>query len=179
MTKNTRFVGLDVHAKSISVAVAELDGTERFVGKIPNQIESIRKLMKKLGPKEDLRVCYEAGPCGYVLYWQLTKMGVACEVIAPTLIPVKSGDRVKTDRKDSLKLARCHRSGDLTPVWVPDAEHEAVRCHHPVRSHHGGAWTRGQVGTRSVSPPLQRRQRWAKRQSRQSLAIGCMFRIML
>lgn len=127
MTENTRFVGLDVHAKSIAVAVAELDGSERFVGRIPNKIESIRKLVKKLGPKESLRVCYEAGPCGYVLYWQLTKMGVKCEVIAPTLIPVKAGDRVKTDRKDALKLARCYRSGDLTAVWVPDAEHEAVR----------------------------------------------------
>lgn len=127
MTKNTRFVGLDVHAKSIAVAVAELDGTERFVGKIPNKIESIRKLVKKLGPKEALRVCYEAGPCGYVLYWQLTEMGVDCEVIAPTLVPVKAGDRVKTDRRDALKLARCHRSGDLTAVWVPDAAHEALR----------------------------------------------------
>jgi transposase len=120
-------VGLDVHAKSISVAVADGDGTERFVGKIPNKIESIRKMVKKLGEKESLRVCYEAGPCGYVLYWQLTKMGIECEVIAPTLIPVKAGDRVKTDRKDSLKLARCYRSGDLTAVWVPDAAHEAVR----------------------------------------------------
>jgi len=127
MAENTRFVGLDVHAKSIAVAVAELDGTERFVGKIPNRIESIRKLVKKLGPKEALRVCYEAGPCGYVLCCQLTRMGVACEVIAPTLIPVKAGDRVKTDRRDSLKLARCYRNGDLTAVWVPDAEHEAVR----------------------------------------------------
>jgi len=120
-------VGLDVHAKSIAVAVAGKSGTERYVGKIPNRIESIRKLVKKLGPKDELRVCYEAGPCGYVLYWQLTKMGVACEVVAPTLIPVKSGDRVKTDRRDALKLAHCYRNGDLTAVWVPDAEHEAVR----------------------------------------------------
>ncbi len=126
MRKDTLFVGLDVHAKSIAVAVADAEG-DRYVGKIPNRIESIRKLIKKLGAKETLRVCYEAGPCGYVLYWQLTRLGVACEVIAPTLIPVKAGDRVKTDRKDALKLARCYRSGDLTSVWVPDAEHEAVR----------------------------------------------------
>ena len=97
------------------------------MGKIPNRIDSIRKLMKNLGLKKDLRVCYEAGPCGYVLYWQLTKMGISCEVIAPTLVPVKSGDRVKTDRRDSLKLARNYRSGDLTAVWVPDPEHEALR----------------------------------------------------
>ena len=127
MRKSNRFVGLDVHANSISAAVAEANGEMRFVGKIPNRIDSIRKLMKKLGQKKDLRVCYEAGPCGYVLYWQLTKMGILCEVIAPTLVPVKSGDRVKTDKRDALKLARNYRSGDLTAVWVPDQEHEALR----------------------------------------------------
>ena len=74
-----------------------------------------------------LHICYEAGPTGYVLYWQLTALGVPCTVVAPTLVPVKVGDRVKTDRRDALKLARCHRAGDLTAVWVPDAAHEALR----------------------------------------------------
>jgi transposase len=74
-----------------------------------------------------LRVCYEAGPTGYVLYWQLSELGVKCEVVAPTLVPVKAGDRVKTDRRDAEKLARCYRAGDLTAVWVPDAAHEALR----------------------------------------------------
>jgi transposase len=83
--------------------------------------------MKKLGRAQDLRVCYEAGPCGYAVYWQLTKLGIACEVIAPTLIPTKAGDRVKTDRRDAEKLARSYRSGDLTPVWVPDEAHESLR----------------------------------------------------
>ena len=127
MGKHTRYVGLDVHAASIAVAVAESNGEERFVGTIPNRPESVRKLMKKLGPAECLRVCYEAGPCGYVLYWQMVGMGIPCDVIAPTLVPVRSGDRVKTDRRDALKLARSYRSGDLTSVWVPDAEHEALR----------------------------------------------------
>lgn len=121
------FVGLDVHVETISIAVAETNGEVRFVGTIPNRLESIRKAMQKLGPVETLRACYEAGPCGYVLYWQLTQMGVKCEVIAPTLIPVKAGDRVKTDRRDAEKLARSYRSGDLTAVWVPDEAHEALR----------------------------------------------------
>ena len=76
MSQDTRFVGLDVHANSIAVAVAEDGGEVRSLGTIPNRIESIRKLMKKLGPPETLKVCYEAGPCGYVLYWQLTELGV-------------------------------------------------------------------------------------------------------
>jgi len=124
---NVRFIGLDVHAETIAVAVAEPDGEVRSLGVIPNRSESIRKLVKKLGPAAQLRVCYEAGPTGYVLYWELTALGVTCEVVAPTLVPVKAGDRVKTDRRDALKLARSYRAGDLTPVWVPDAEHEALR----------------------------------------------------
>lgn len=124
---NLRFIGLDVHAETIAVAVAEPDGAVRSLGVIPNRVDSIGKLVKKLGPVEQLRVCYEAGPTGYVVYWQLTGLGVACAVVAPTLVPVKAGDRVKTDRRDALKLARSHRAGDLTAVWVPDAAHEALR----------------------------------------------------
>jgi transposase len=97
------------------------------VGVIPNRSESIRKLVKKLGPAEPLRVCDEAGPTRYVVYWKLTGLGVTCEVVAPTLVPGKPGDRVKTDRRDALKLARSYRAGDLTAVWVPDAAHEARR----------------------------------------------------
>jgi transposase len=127
MKEKVRFLGLDVHAETIAVAVAEQDGEVRSLGVIANRTESVRKLIKKLGPAEQLRACYEAGATGYVLYWQLTELGVACEVIAPTLIPVKAGERVKTDRRDALKLARCHRAGDLTGVWVPDASAEALR----------------------------------------------------
>lgn len=127
MKKPTRWVGLDVHAETIAVAIAEEDGAVRSLGTIPNEPAAVERMIRKLGDKPELRVCYEAGPCGYVVYWQLTKLGIACEVVAPTLIPVKAGDRVKTDRRDAEKLARCHRSGDLTGVWVPDAEHEALR----------------------------------------------------
>ena len=94
---------------------------------IRNTPFEIRRLIKRLEPVSTLRVCYEAGPTGYVLYWQLTQMKVRCEVIAPSLIPTKASDRVKTDRRDAEKLARCYRAGDLTPVWVPDAAHEALR----------------------------------------------------
>ena len=125
--KKVQFIGLDVHADTIAVAVAEPGGTVRTVGVIPNRPESIRRLVKQLGSPEHLRACYEAGPTGYVIYWQLTALGVTCEVVAPTLVPVKAGDRVKTDRRDALKLARSYRAGDLTPVWVPDAAHEALR----------------------------------------------------
>src|SRR5215213_9877366 len=124
---NVRFIGLDVHAETIAVAVAEPNGDVRSLGVIPNRPESIRKLVTKLGPLAQLRVCYEAGPTGYVVYWALTALGVTCEVVAPTLIPVKAGDRVKTDRRDALKLARSYRAGDLTAVWVPDTAHEALR----------------------------------------------------
>jgi transposase len=125
--EKVRFIGLDVHAETVAVAVAEPHGEVRSMGVIPNRPESIRKLVKKLGPAAQLRVCYEAGPTGYVIYWQLTGLGVHCDVVAPTLVPVKAGDRVKTDRRDATKLARSYRAGDLTPVWVPDAAHEALR----------------------------------------------------
>ena len=129
MRKTTRYLGIDVHADSLVSAIAEAgrNGEVRSLGAIPNSLVAVRRLVAKLGGPKGLRACYEAGPCGYALYWQLTRLGVECEVVAPTLIPVKAGDRVKTDRRDAEKLARCYRSGDLTAVWVPDEEHEALR----------------------------------------------------
>ncbi len=127
MKKNVRFLGLDVHAETIAVAIAEPDGEVRSLGTIANRADAIRKMIKKLGDVEQLKACYEAGPTGYVLYWQLAELGVACEVIAPTLVPMKAGDRVKTDRRDAERLARSLRSGDLTAVWVPDEESESLR----------------------------------------------------
>jgi len=94
---------------------------------IANREDSVRRFIRKLGSPEHLRACYEAGPTGFVLYWQLTQLGVKCDVVAPSLVPKKPGDRVKTDRRDALKLARSHRSDDLTAVWVPDEGSEALR----------------------------------------------------
>jgi transposase len=127
MKKSTRWVAMDVHADTIAVAVADGDEAPTYYGEIENTPTALAKLMKKLTREAKVRVCYEAGPCGYRIYWQLAQLDVHCDVIAPTLIPKKSGDRIKTDRRDALKLARFYRSGDLTPIWVPDQSHEALR----------------------------------------------------
>lgn len=102
-------------------------GAPRSLGTIPNRAEAVVRLVCKLGPARRLQVCYEAGPCGYGLQRHLSRLGVACVVVAPSLVPTRPGDRVKTDRRDALKLAGLLRSGHLTPVWMPDEEHEALR----------------------------------------------------
>ncbi|GBD30717.1 hypothetical protein HRbin32_01826 [bacterium HR32] len=99
----------------------------RSLGLIPNRPEALRRLVRRLGPAKDLVCACEAGPCGYALYRSLTRLGVRCVVVGPSLIPTKPGDRVKTDRRDAAKLARLLRSGELVPIWVPDEEHEALR----------------------------------------------------
>ena len=126
--RRSRYLGLDVHRDTIAVAVAEEDGPPASYGTIANDPAAVRKLVARLGgPDAQLRVAYEAGPTGYALYRQLSALGIDCLVVAPSLIPVRPGDKVKTDRRDALKLSRLLRSGDLTPVWVPDQEHEALR----------------------------------------------------
>lgn len=127
MWKSTRYLGLDVHAQTITAAIAEGRKNVRSLGQLPNRPEAVSKLIEKLGGSAGLKVCYEAGPTGYALYWQLTRMGVDCEVVAPSLIPRKAGERIKTDRRDAEKLAQCYQAGTLTAVWVPDAAHEALR----------------------------------------------------
>src|SRR5215831_5354962 len=124
------YIGLDVHKETITVALAEAGKRNevREYGKIANTPAALRGLAAKLAAGgNELRFCYEAGPCGYGVQRQLSGMGHQCAVVAPSLVPRKPGERIKTDRRDANKLARLHRAGELTPVWVPDPAHEAIR----------------------------------------------------
>ncbi|MCP4044719.1 MAG: IS110 family transposase, partial [Gammaproteobacteria bacterium] len=128
MKDTITYIGLDVHKDSICVALCNDDAVERYFGQIANTPMAVRKLAGKLATKADrLCFCYEAGPCGYGIYRQLVELGHECMVVAPSLIPRKPGERVKTDRRDALMLTRLHKMGALTSVWVPDEAHEAMR----------------------------------------------------
>ena len=125
------YIGLNIHEETIAVAVARAgrDAPQSW-GEIANRPKAIAKLAARLHQEfagEVLLFCYEAGPCGYTLYRQLLSLGHDCQVVAPSLIPKKPGERIKTDRLDALKLSRHLRAGDLTAVWVPDEEQEAIR----------------------------------------------------
>lgn len=130
MERRIKFIGLDVHKETIAVAVAE-DGADRevrFHGTIASTAEAVRRLVARLaGPGIELRFCYEAGPFGLGLYRQLRKLGAECLIISPSTMPRRPGDRVKTDRRDAVTMARLLRAGELAGIWIPDEEHEAIR----------------------------------------------------
>lgn len=131
MEEPITFIGLDVHKATIAIGVASAgrSGEVRFLGEIPNRPAALARMVEKLLKQHPGRLsfCYEAGPCGYAIHRQLRQSGHDCIVVAPSLMPKRPGDHVKTDRRDALTLARLHRAGELTAVWVPDPAHEAMR----------------------------------------------------
>ena len=130
MEKKILYVGMDVHKKSIDVAITDerANGQVRSYGKMDGTLEALDKLIRKLKSNaSDLHFVYEAGPCGYPIYRHLISKGHRCSVVAPSLIPRRSGDRIKTDRRDAVNLVRLFRAGELTSIYVPTVEDEAMR----------------------------------------------------
>lgn len=125
-----KHIGLDVHKASIEIGIADsgMRTKARHYGAVAHTQASVEAMLKKLSPNgEVIEFCYEAGPCGYGLYHQIIARGHKCQVVAPSLIPKRAGDRVKTDRRDCLRLAELLRAGELTSVWVPNTEQESIR----------------------------------------------------
>ena len=130
MGNRSMFVGLDVHKETIDISTAEGErhGEVRHYGVIASDLEPLDKVVRALrAPDRRLHFVYEAGPCGFGIYRHLTNRGEECAVVSPSMIPKRSGDRVKTDRRDSQMLARLHRAGELRAIYVPDATDEAMR----------------------------------------------------
>jgi transposase len=128
VSKRTQFVGIDLHQDSVTLAVLPEDAAQcTQVQTLANEPARLRRFFQRVLKEGPVRACYEAGGCGYVLQRALTSWDVSCEVVAPSLIPRRSGDRIKTDRRDAEKLARFYRAGDLTPVHVPSEEEERTR----------------------------------------------------
>lgn len=163
MTDYATFVGLDVHADRLSVHVlaAGADGAELWSGSIPNMADALGRLIGKFGKRGRALYCYEAGPCGYRVHRQITAAGHGCLVAAPSLIPRRSGERVKTDKRDACKLARLLRAGELEGIWVPDPAHEAMRD--LVKARHQAQRRRKAAMQRVTSFLLRLGRHWTER----------------
>ena len=130
MKHSITFVGLDVHKDSIVIALADdgRDGDVRLYGSIGGDTAALDKAIRRFRRAEiELHFVYEAGPCGYEIYRHLRAHGFHCDVVAPSMVPKRSGDRIKTDRRDARNLARLYRAGELTPIYVPQEDDEAMR----------------------------------------------------
>ena len=130
MKTKQRYVGLDVHKDTITLAVAEggRRGEVRYCGTVSSDLRVIERVLRKIkGEDGELHVVYEAGPTGFVLYRRLTALKMDCIIVAPSKVPTEKGKRQKTDRRDAEQLARLHRAGDLRGIYVPDASDEAIR----------------------------------------------------
>lgn len=184
------FVSFDVAKMKHAVAIAGSGraGEVRFVGEIENTPATVERTIKKLaGRYGRLHVCYEAGPTGYGLYRQIRELGHDCLVVAPALIPQRPGERVKTNRRDAVMLARLHRAGELAGVWVPDAKHEAIRDLVRAREAAGDDLRRkrqqllsfllrhGRIYTAGRDHWTQAHRRWLARQSFEHAAQQIVF----
>ena len=170
------FVALDVHKNAITAAILAAEGGTPELVQLEHSEKAVRRFVKRLGDRGGLAVCYEAGPCGYELYRLLASLGVACDVVAPSLTPVRPGDRVKTDRRDAKKLVRLYRAGELTFVRPPTPEQEGlrdlVRCRDDLRRARTAARHRigkqllryGEVYREGKSSWTLRHQAWLRRQ---------------
>lgn len=166
----TKFVGLDVSKDTIAVAVAD-EGREapRYLGTIPHDLGAVRKILERVGEREQLEVCYEAGPTGYVLVRWLRSLGIHCQVIAPSLTPSRPGDHVKTDRRDALRLAQLLRSGELTEILVPAEEDERLRDLSRAREdavedlHRSRQRLIKMLLRRQIQEPIEMKTRWTKK----------------
>src|SRR6202042_1233235 len=160
MEQRIIYVGLDVHKDTIAVALAEAGkrGELREYGKIANTPAALRTLAAKLASHGwRLRFCYEAGPCGYGIQRQLSEAGHECVVVAPSLIPRKPGDRVKTDRRDAINLAKLHQAGELSSAWVPGRNHEGGQWRGAAHVDRGGMELPVSSTYRSRSPSAPRK----------------------
>ena len=191
MTKsNAIFVGMDVHKETIDIALAEESarGEVRHYGTIGGRLSDVDRALRKLvASGQPLRIVYEAGPCGYTLYRHLVAKGIDCTVVAPSRIPKRPGDRIKTDRRDAEMLARLHRAGELEAVYVPRSEDEAVRDLTRAREDAKEAQTRARhqlkafllrngityAGKTAWTPAHVRWPAWTHRCARPSRAGAC------